>query len=217
MLTLPVQSKGVKNGGSSCSLTLIQSHQTLSADIRQGQDFFTKRWSYAGKTFLLIPQLGKTKSISFKINNMTGKDIYILLNGAPIAATRSDEIQTQCAVVSGPTTGRWIMQGEAMGIHHQAGVIHLDLLWRGIAITIVSGNTALTGTALCTEAHRLLATSARVGGASSVLASWWQGQHRHPTPSNLDWQRLIPGQQFAIWVYRCGVRCGLNTHTSGKA
>lgn len=28
-----------------------QSHQTLSADIRQGEDIFTKRWSYAGKTF----------------------------------------------------------------------------------------------------------------------------------------------------------------------
>ena len=99
---------------------------------------------------------------------MTGKDIYILLNDTPIAATRSDEIQTQCEAVevSGPTTGQWrqfIAGQKQWGFTTNALVFTAtnlaDLLMAGeeYAITIVSGNTALTGTALCTEA-KLTAT-----------------------------------------------------------
>lgn len=99
---------------------------------------------------------------------MTGKDIYILLNGAVIAATRSDEIQTQCEAVevSGPTTGQWrqfIAGQKQWGFTTNALVTTAanlaELLMVGVSysITIVSGNTALTGTALCTEA-KLTAT-----------------------------------------------------------
>ena len=89
---------------------------------------------------------------------MTGKDIYILLNGAPIAATRSDERQTQCEAVevSGPTTGQWrkfIAGQKQCGFTTNALVFTAtnlaDLLMAGeeYAITIVSGHPALTGTA----------------------------------------------------------------------
>ena len=108
---------------------------------------------------------------------MTGKDIYILLNGAPIAATRSDEIQTQCEAVevSGPTTGQWkqFIAGQKQWgfttnalVTTAANLAELLMVGEEYTITIVSGNTALTGTALCTEA-KLTAT------VGNLCQGWW--------------------------------------------
>lgn len=113
---------------------------------------------------------------------MTGKDIYILLNGTPIAATRSDEIQTQCEAVevSGPTTGQWrlFIPGQKNWgfttnalVTTAANLAELLMVGNTYAITIVSGATALTGTALCTEAKLTATVGTLCQGGWSFVGS----------------------------------------------